>query len=433
MSLERLLARARQLEASERWPAAQLQELQTRQAARLLNYACAQVPYYRDRAAEFETAAPPGTARWRNLPQLSRADVLQQADALKSVDSGPALGGIYKVSTSGSTGEPVSVWRGDLSREVWEATALREHRWQGRDPARSMAIIRAGMDGGAAPRGRRISRGYPFVRFWQCGPTWSLDMGTDVAQQAEWLRRIRPDYLLTYPANLQGVLPHLAGRGAGLKVLQVVGVGGTVNPEVRELCREILGCEIASNYSSQEMGIMALGCPHCRQYHVQSENFVVEVLNEAGEACEPGEAGSLVVTDLHNYVMPMIRYQIGDYAIPGEPCAGGITLPTLRTVLGRRRNMVVHADGRRHWPLTGFARFRDVAPVLRYQVVQHDLRDIELRVAVAAPLSAPQGTQLAAIVAEALAGDFQVRVSAFPDRLPDPPSVKFEEFVSHVS
>src|SRR5688572_12738502 len=242
--LDCLLARARQLESTERWPGARMQQLQARRAARLLEYACAQVPYYRDRAAQFDLSAPPGSARWRKLPLLSRATVLQESEALRSVDPAPARGGIYKVSTSGSTGEPVQVWRSDLSREVWEATALREHRWHGRDASLSMAIVRAGL-GGLPPAGQRITRGLPFDRLWRCGPTWSLDMSTDVGQQAQWLLHVRPAYLLTYPANLDAVLPHLGEHGRSLGIRQVIGVGGAVTADSRHLCREILGCEIA--------------------------------------------------------------------------------------------------------------------------------------------------------------------------------------------
>jgi phenylacetate-CoA ligase len=177
---------------------------------------------------------------------------------------------------------------------------------------------------------------------------------------------------------------------------------------------------------------MALGCAHCGQYHVQAEGVVLEVLDMHGEPCGAGETGRIVVTDLHNHAMPLIRYDIGDFAAVGEPCPSGIGLPTLAQMLGRRRNLVVHADGRRHWPLTGFTKFRDVAPVLRYQVVQHDLHDVELLVAVERPLAATETASLSRIVSSALAGDFDVRVTAFASVLPEPHSGKFEEFVSHV-
>src|SRR4051812_35408075 len=428
--VERLLARARALQESERWDAARLHDLQAQRSQCLLSHARRCVPYYGEALKAVGLEVAPGTAEWRRIPLLSRANLLRQAAALRAVPGSAPTRHIYKVSTSGATGEPVAVWRDDSCREAWEAAALREHRWHRRDAARSMALIRAGI-GGAPPHGLRLPRGMPFDLLWSCGPTHALDLRTDVAQQAAWLRRVRPNYLLTYPANLHAVLP-LIGARAGLIVDQVIGVGGAVSAVTRTLCREVLGCEIAANYSSQEAGIMALECPHCRQYHVQAEDVVLEVLDEQGEPCAPGCGGRVVVTDLHNYLMPLIRYEIGDYAIVGEACAAGIGLPALREVLGRRRNLLVHADGRRHWPLTGFGKFREVAPVLRFQVIQHEIRDIELRVAVESGLSTAQRDGLAAILADALAGEFAIRVSEFAGALPEGRSPKFEEFISHL-
>jgi phenylacetate-coenzyme A ligase PaaK-like adenylate-forming protein len=429
-AVERLLARARALQESERWNDERMLQLQAERSARLLKHARRFVPYFREVLEEVDPAVTPGTPEWRRIPLLSRATLQRRASALRALPGTVPPGPIYKVSTSGATGEPVEVWRGDACREAWEAAALREHRWHRRDATRSMALIRAGI-GGAAPAGRRLPRGMPFDLLWRCGPTHALDLRTDVAQQAEWLRRVRPNYLLTYPANLDGVLP-LIGERQRLALDQVIGVGGAVSQETRILCREVLGCEIAANYSSQEAGIMALECPHCRQYHTQSEDLVLEVLDEHGDPCAPGDSGRVVVTDLHNYLMPLIRYEIGDYAMVGVPCSAGIGLPSLREVLGRRRNLLVHADGRRHWPLTGFGKFREVAPVLRFQVVQHELRDIELRVAVESQLSASQRAGLTAILADALDGDFAIRVSEFSGALPEGRSPKFEEFISRV-
>jgi phenylacetate-CoA ligase len=429
--IDPVLSIARSLEITERWSSPAMQRLQASYSARLLEFACSRVPYYAERKAAFGELPAPHSAEWRRLPMLSRAAVLQNAGFLRAPDTKAGRQHIYKVSTSGSTGEPVVVWRSESCRQIWEAIMLREHRWHGRDDLKSLAVIRAGLTMAPGPGGKRVDHAHPFERSGRRSATHLLDMSTDISVQARWLERVKPGYLLTYPANLAALLEVLA-RGHGLSVAQVIGVGGSVSGELRARCRDILGCEIAANYSSQEVGYMALGCAHCGQYHVQAEGVVLEVLDVRGEPCRAGETGRIVVTDLHNDAMPLIRYDIGDYATVGEPCPSGIGLPSLAQMLGRRRNLVVHADGRRHWPLTGFAKFRDVAPVLRYQVVQHDLREIELRVAVERPLASAEIAALSGIVSSALAGDFHITVTDFVRELPEPKSGKFEEFVSHI-
>ena len=67
---------------------------------------------------------------------------------------------------------------------------------------------------------------------------------------------------------------------------------------------------------------------------------MIEILDESGHAFGPEEAGRVVVSDLHNFAMPLIRYEIGDYAAPGEACPYGRGLPVLRRVLGRTRNRI---------------------------------------------------------------------------------------------
>ena len=109
-----------------------------------------------------------------------------------------------------------------------------------------------------------------------------------------------------------------------------------------------------------------------------------------------------MVTDLHNFASPLLRYDIGDYAEVGGPCRCGRTLPTLRRVLGRKRNLLMKADGSRFLPRAGFETFDEIAPIQQYQVIQHALDDIEFKLVTAEPLSPAQEDALAATLRKAL-------------------------------
>jgi phenylacetate-coenzyme A ligase PaaK-like adenylate-forming protein len=71
---------------------------------------------------------------------------------------------------------------------------------------------------------------------------------------------------------------------------------------------------------------------------VQSESVLLEIVDDAGRACAPGRAGRVVVTSLHNFATPLIRYELGDLAEFGAPCACGRSLPVISRVLGRSRS-----------------------------------------------------------------------------------------------
>src|SRR5262249_57510260 len=114
---------------------------------------------------------------------------------------------------------------------------------------------------------------------------------------------------------------------------------------------------------------------------VQSENLLLEVLDERGRPCGPGETGRVVVTTLHNFAMPLIRYAIGDYATVGPPCPCGRGLPVLTRIMGRARNMLTLPDGKQIWPYFAGENLSGLAPTRQYQLVQTSRTPLPLHTA----------------------------------------------------
>lgn len=80
---------------------------------------------------------------------------------------------------------------------------------------------------------------------------------------------------------------------------------------------------------------------------VHAENVVLEVLDEADLPCESGATGRVVLTVLHNFLTPFLRYDIGDYVtLAPRPCRCGLGLPLLTQVLGKQRPLFRLPDGR---------------------------------------------------------------------------------------
>jgi phenylacetate-CoA ligase len=188
---------------------------------------------------------------------------------------------------------------------------------------------------------------------------------------------------------------------------------------------------VVDTYSSQECGYIAMQCPNSGLYHIQSESVLVEVLDSHDQPCQPGEIGRLVVTPLHNFVAPLIRYEIGDYAEAGETCPCGRGLPTLRCIMGRERNMLQLPNGETRWPLTGYQEFSKVAPIQQFQMVQKSLEKIEARFVVERALSSVEESSVLEIVRHALGYPFDIHV-VYMTVLPRSASGKFEEFISEI-
>lgn len=422
-----------QLQMSERWPIERMREAQHVQLSALLEHAIRTVPKYAQRlqlanASDIEKTVQ-NPDRWRELPLLTREDIRASGKELRSDNFPASHGRAHVKKTSGSTGQPVEVLRTDVTQRMWEAVTLRDHLWNQRDTSLPCAIIRALTPSAPAPNGLKFNTwGYPYDRLWHTSSSHTLDLVTDVPAQADWLRRVAPGYLLTYPTNIAALLDCFAA-GERPPIKGIACVGEPISQQLAARCEGILGAKLSASYSSQEVGYMALTCPDCGQYHVQSETVFLELLDDAGQPCKPGERGRIVVTDLHNFALPLIRYEIGDYGEAGEPCSGGRTLPTLRRILGRRRNMVVHPDGRRHWPLTGFAHFNEVAPIKQYQFVQHSREDIEVRLVADVELTNSHYAALTEVIVAALGHPFKLKFTQHTERLDRGRGGKFEEFV----
>ena len=432
-----LLALLYQLEETQWWSAERLAEHQLLQLQSLLRHAWETVPYYRMRlgAAGYRPGGAIDLAAWRALPLLSRRDLQKTGKSLVSLRLPPEYAPTIEVQTSGSTGQPVKVVGTQLDALMWEALTLREHLWHRRDPKGRLAVIRANAPGFGEPAGVTMLEdwGPPASLVFETGPAAAMSFSVDVAAQAGWLRRHAPEYLLTYPNNLMALVRHFAARGERVpRLREVRTIGETVTPELRAACREAWDVGIVDAYSSNELGYLALQCPESGLYHVMAESVMVEILAADGTPCAPGESGRVVATSLHNLAMPLVRYELNDYAEAGGPCPCGRGLPTVARILGRSRNMLRLPGGAERWPLVGFDRYREIAPIRQYQLIQRSLEEIEARFVADRPLSRAEEERLARVIMTSLGHPFRVSFAYSEGEIPRGPGGKFEEFVSEV-
>ena len=417
-----VLALLFQMERTQWLSAEALREKQERQLDALLNHVRRHCPFYRERL-------PNDLARWHEFPLLTRADLQTQADGIRANTYPRAHGKTFDIATGGSTAEPVTVRRTALTQLFWQATTLRDHLWHRRDLSATMAIIRqfpALVDETRPGRWGGVLRS---------GPAWHLPISTDVEAQLRWLQTIDPDILLTYPANLDALLTYMQHEGVTLPHLQEVRtISGTVTAALRERCRQVLGVPLTDLYSAQEVGVIALQCPDSGLLHVQSEHVLVEVLDEQGQPCREGEIGQVVVTDLHNFAMPLIRYALRDWAEVGPSCSCGRGLPTLRRVMGRTRNMAVSPQGKAFWPVLETQRMLEAIPHLRqYQFEQTAIDAITVLLVCTPAPTVEQLLRLQTVLEQALGHAYRWtwRFQEIP--IPSGASGKFEEFVSLIA
>jgi len=423
-----------QLDESQWWSAEKLAAAQLQQLKKLITYAVSHSPFYRQHLAGIDVANL-DLESLRDLPVLTRAQLQEKNEEIDCDLLPEAHGVVTESMTSGSTGYPVKFRTTALTSTLWNAINMREQLWHVREVAKVSASIRWHGDAiGLPPDGVEFENwGLPVSLFHKTGRSYFLNSSTDILAQIAWLQKLQPSYLMTHPSNLRALMAQLRSDGTTLQgLLEVRTIGESINDELRVDVAEQLNARLVDLYSSEELGYMAIQCPVQNHYHVQSESLLLEVLRGDGSSCALNEPGRIVVTSLRNYATPLIRYEIGDYGELAGPCSCGRGLPVLKTIHGRVRNMLRHPDGSIHWPGFGFRKFMQVAPLRQFQVVQHTLDEIELKIVVDVQLVEEQEMRIKEILRESLGHPFSVKLS-YHSVLARSANGKFEDFVSMLS
>lgn len=429
-----MLALTAQLQLAEWWTPEALERAQLAQLDALVRHAGTHVPYYAKRLRRWkvDTSVPLTWEAFRRIPVLKRAEVQRAGESLYASATPPAHGRVGSAQTSGSSGRPVTLMKTELTLLLWRAVTLRDHLWHRRDMMAPTCHIRetGGLRAPPPDGATHATWGSAAEDAFQTGPSHTLSVTADIASQARWIAARKPRYLLVYPSGLRGLLDHWEATGTAPRgIEQVRTISETLRPELRDRVQSVLGARLVDLYSSQEVGYIALQCPDHAHYHVQSETIHVEVLREDGEPCAPGEAGRVVVTPLHHFGTPLLRYEIGDGAEVGPPCPCGRGLPVLTRVLGRIRHMLHFPDGRKVWPTFAVGRFVKLAPIRQWRIVQVALDHLELHLCTTRPVTPEEEQAVVRSILDKLGHPFRVTVIYRPEGIPSGANGKYEDFL----
>jgi phenylacetate-coenzyme A ligase PaaK-like adenylate-forming protein len=271
---------------------------------------------------------------WVTDPEVTK-DALLRFTARQDTIGTDFLGRYVVFTTSGSTGEPTLLVQDARALAVMNGLAY------GRPPYISrrvlLRMLAKGIRGAAvfASGGhfltavmytRRI-RSVPlrrrYVRFFS--------VLEPVAQLVEELNAYRPAMLESYASGLEVLAEEQAAGRLRVTPALVACGGEQLLPAVRRRIEEVFGCPLLELYSASEASPLALPCRYGEQ-HVNADWFILEPIDSAGRPVPAGVLShSVLLTNLANFVQPIIRYELGDSVRLGaEPCRCGSPLPTVR-------------------------------------------------------------------------------------------------------
>ena len=431
-----LLSLLFQLQQSQWWTPKEIQEQQFRQLNALMAHAWKTVPYYHQhlRAAGLSPDEALTPRNWRQVPVLT-SDALRNSPAsIRSKHIPAQHGKIVNHKTSGSTGKALTIPGTEVTALFWLAFTLRDHIWHERDVSGKLVAIRSGRDAEDPNRVYTLpSWGIASNLVFNTGPSVLFYHLLPIERQAELLLEHDPDYLLVYPDVILRLAFFFRKHQLRLPNLkQIMTYGEAATPEVRTVCSKVWGVKTKDTYSAEEVGYIALQCPETDNYHVQSESLLLEVIDDKGGPCGLGETVRIIITALHNFALPLIRYEIGDYAEVGKPCPCGRGLPTLKRILGRERNRAILPDGRRLWPNLSGNIWCHIRSIEQIQIIQKTETSLDVRVVSKKALNKNQEKSLTKSLHQTFGYPFECSFS-YVGKISRHANGKFEPFISELT
>lgn len=335
----------RELERSQWLDAESLQQVALARLRALLAHAVERCPWYRRQARELgldprAVRQPSDLLAW---PVLERSHL--QAHAWELVAEGWPQEDLLPYTTGGSTGAPVRFFLHAERVASRTATMWRHDRWAGWELGQRMGQVWGASRDLAPPLGARGRVRRALLDRWLQLDATHLTPEMMLAY-VSLLRRLRPPVVLAYAQAAVAFARFLREQGLSTPRLRgLITSAEVLTEEDRQLIEAAFGCRVYNRYGSREVGLIASECGRGEGLHISAESVWVEFVRD-GRHVAPGELGEVLVTDLRNRALPLIRYRIGDLGSPAEgacPCGRG--LPRMQMVAGRATDFLLRRDG----------------------------------------------------------------------------------------
>lgn len=271
------------------------------------------------------------------LPILTKDDIREHRSEM--ISDGYAVKNLLWKRTGGSTGVPLQLYWDDEANSFKDALTFRHDSWAGFWPGRKRAALWGDTDKEYSFKEKLINL--------LCTRTIALDtLKMDDAYILKFIDRMKEydaHLLFGHGHSIYFFTRFLADHNiTDLDVKGIISTAEALPPEERKVVEEVFGNVVFDRYGCEEVSIIASECEAHDGMHIAAEGIYVEVLD--GDETTPGR---LVITDLTNRAMPLIRYEVGDLATTSTGvCSCGRGLPRLGGIMGRTSDILYTPDGR---------------------------------------------------------------------------------------
>lgn len=417
------------MRSAQHWSGEELREYQLREARRLVRHAWRNVPLCADL-----WGSEPTIEDWSDfvrLPILERAHVTANPDRLVAKQLPPGMQMGPPTTTSGSTGHVVRIHASTNAYVASTAAELLEMEWTNTNPVESLGLVRTYSKGPpetvqALSQGVRIPRWAPGMlrELLPAGDGYLIDAGTVPEHVGAFLQAARPQRLAGYPTALLLASNYWSAPPA---MSSIRSFGESLVDRDRKALETIFRTIVWNSWSAVETGPIAHTCPDNRKrLHIHALNVILEVVDAQGNACAPGTPGYVLVTPLHQWGTPLVRYRIGDWATLGT-CDCGRSFPVVSSIDGRAIAQIRRKDGTRLTSPKLVDLLGGIPGLRRFQLLQHAWDRFEALLITDPDAFETVANQVSRHIREYI-GEESVHVEARRvEELPPSPSGKFEK------
>lgn len=327
----------RLLDRTQMMPEDELDVFRNDRLKQILTYCGQHNAFYRDRfgLAGFDPSNCRGVDDLSRLPVLTKDDIRSAGDTLFS-EGYDRANTIHK-RTGGSTGVPLHVYWDYGGASFKRAGTMRHDRWAGLVPGTRLAAVWGDTSRRPSLK-QRIRNALTDRAFYLDTLTFDDE---HIERFLALVRARKPEILMGHAHSLFRLAEYVRDKSKGeLRVKAIISTSMVLQDVERSVIEEVFRSPVFDRYGCEEIGVIASECDEHSGMHVFAEGLIVEI----GGGGEEG-MGPLIITDLVNRAMPLIRYEIGDYAafLPGR-CGCGRTLPRLRQIVGRTADFLYTPD-----------------------------------------------------------------------------------------
>lgn len=367
----------------------------------------------------------------RKLPLLTKTDLRTRLDEMISSDY-PDREKLTMHKTSGSTGVAVVVYSDEECDQFKRGAVLRSDEWTGWRLGERKACIWGNPQYPTNWRGKLrrtlLDRSYTYLDTLKMDEEAMNHFTEDMLNHPPGMLFGHAHSLYLYAGFLKTKRPNVKIRPHGILSTCMV-----LHDFERKLIEEVFQCRVTDRYGCEEVSLIASNCEKHEGLHVNCDSLYAELINHNGEPVTGDEPGRIVLTDLCNRAMPMIRYEVGDTASwSGKPCSCGRTLPMFARIEGRVADYVITNNGEYVSGISLTENFACmVTGIAQLQIVQEDIDRFTFNIVKAPDFGESTLEQIRDLVQKRF-GDAAVFECVYMDKIPMEKSGKFRFCISKV-